>query len=190
VALWTLGHEHTLRETTIDVAQIVSGETILDVGCGTGTLCVAAKRRVGSAGTVYGIDASPEMIAVARHKAARAQVAVDFWVSAVEDLPFPTDSMNVVLSSLMMHHLPDDVKHRALLEIQRVLRPGGRLVIVDFKRPTTRIARLTKTLVLHGAVGDGVYDVVPLLHELGFVRIQADHTVWSTLGLVVAWIDD
>src|SRR3982751_1460525 len=71
VKLLTLGKERKLRAETIQLAAVSKGESVLDVGCGTGTLTLLAKAEAGESGKVYGIDASPEMIAVARQKAAQ-----------------------------------------------------------------------------------------------------------------------
>lgn len=189
VNLLTLGHARQLRSLTVDLAQIVPGEAILDVGCGTGDLTLAAKARTGRSGRVAGIDAAPEMIAVARRKAAHAQSEIDFRVSAVEALPFPDASFDVVLSSLMMHHLPEAVKRQGLPEIRRVLKPGGRLVIIDIKRPTTIAGRLLTAVALHAGLSEGTQDLPPLLQAAGFARVQASDTAWQMLGLVVGWSD-
>src|SRR5580704_2078127 len=76
--LVSLGREQTYRDKAVDLAGLKPGESILDIGCGTGTLAIAAKRCVGPAGRVYGIDASAEMIARARGKAKNAGVEVTF----------------------------------------------------------------------------------------------------------------
>lgn len=133
VQIMALGQAGRLRRNTVDFAQIVPGEHILDVGCGTGDLTLRAAERAGSTGQVHGIDPGPEMIATAQRKAAHARVNVDFRVGVIEHLPYPDDAFDVVLSSLMMHHLPADLKPIGLAEIRRVLRPGGRLVIADLK---------------------------------------------------------
>src|SRR5262245_3887541 len=83
ITLLTLGRDGALRSKMLDLGKVSAGESVLDVGCGTGTLAIAAKRRVG-AGTVRGIDASPEMIARARHKASRDHVDVAFEVASAE----------------------------------------------------------------------------------------------------------
>src|SRR5215831_15970797 len=72
VWLMTLGRERAFREKMLRLAHLEPGESVLDVGCGTGTLAIAAKRQVGTTGTVYGVDASPEMIARAEKKAKKA----------------------------------------------------------------------------------------------------------------------
>src|SRR5574342_340975 len=82
--LMTRGREGAFSEKLIDLARVNSGESVLDVGCGTGTLAIAAKRRVGPTGIVYGIDASPAMIARASKKARKAAVEVVFKNEAVE----------------------------------------------------------------------------------------------------------
>lgn len=76
VWLLTLGRERPFRERLVELARLQPGESVLDVGCGTGTLAIAAKRRVGPTGIVQGIDASPEMIARATRKANKAGVEV------------------------------------------------------------------------------------------------------------------
>lgn len=182
VSILTLGQRARIRQATVAKAEIQAGATVLEVGCGTGDVALAAKRRAGAGGTVYGIDPAPEMIAVARAKAARAGLALDFQVGVIEALAFPDASFDVVLSSLMMHHLPGDLKRRGLAEIARVLKPGGRLLIVDAKRPTTRVAQALTTLMLHGALREGIQDLPALLHEAGFVQVQAGDLGFGVLG--------
>jgi ubiquinone/menaquinone biosynthesis C-methylase UbiE len=126
-----LGREELYRERTVDLAVIQPGEGVLDVGCGTGNLTLAAKERVGKEGAVHGIDAAPEMIAEAQRKAAASGIAVDFRVGLIENLEFPDGHFDVVLSSLMLHHLPKDLKVRGVAEIARVLKPKGRFLAVD-----------------------------------------------------------
>ena len=79
---------------------------MLDVGCGTGSLTIAAKKRAGPASKVSGIDPSSEMIAKAQKKAKREGVDISFQNSVIEGLPFSDGHFDVVLSSLMLHHLP------------------------------------------------------------------------------------
>jgi ubiquinone/menaquinone biosynthesis C-methylase UbiE len=88
--LLTFGSESKMRAETIRCAALKPGETVLDVGCGTGTVTLLAKAAVGQHGMVYGIDASPEMIDTARHKALDRNVDVDFQLAVIESLPFPT----------------------------------------------------------------------------------------------------
>src|SRR5262249_44357947 len=124
----TGGRLRALRRHTLDLAELRPGEAVLDVGCGTGTLALEARARVGDTGRVVGVDPAPRQIARARAKAARRGVPVDFELGVIEALPFPDASFDAALSTLMMHHLPDDLKRRGLAEVARVLRPGGRLV--------------------------------------------------------------
>jgi ubiquinone/menaquinone biosynthesis C-methylase UbiE len=133
VLVWlvTHGKERTFRHMIADRAQLQPGERVLDVGCGTGTLALVAKERVGKTGQVVGIDPSRQMITRARRKMKRAGLTLDFQLGVIEDLTFPDQSFDVVLCTLMIHHVPDDLKRQGLAEMARVLKPGGRLLIVD-----------------------------------------------------------
>jgi ubiquinone/menaquinone biosynthesis C-methylase UbiE len=86
--LFTLGRERALREKILSFANLKEGESVLDVGCGAGSLAIAAKRHVGSTGTVCGIDASPEMLARASKTAAKTGLEIIFRNGAVQALPF------------------------------------------------------------------------------------------------------
>lgn len=105
------------------------------MGCGTGALAIAAKGFVGAGGQVAGVDPSPEMVARARRKAAKAGVEARFDMGTIEALPFPDETFDTVLSSLMLHHLGDDSLERGLGEIARVLKAGGRFLAVDIGGP-------------------------------------------------------
>jgi demethylmenaquinone methyltransferase/2-methoxy-6-polyprenyl-1,4-benzoquinol methylase/phosphoethanolamine N-methyltransferase len=176
VRLLTFGKDKALRESTADLAHIKPGGVVLDVGCGTGELTLAAKARAGGTGKVYGIDAASEMIAAARSKAARQGVDVDFRVDLVEALSFPDNTFDVVLSSLMMHHLPDDVKSKGLSEIYRVLKPGGHLLVVDVRRPAELHGRILMAFLLHPRIENGVDDLLAMMKAVGFSHIEAGGT--------------
>ncbi|MCB9706673.1 MAG: class I SAM-dependent methyltransferase [Myxococcales bacterium] len=125
------GREAAMRASWLELADVGRGDAVLDVGCGTGTLLLAAAARVGSEGTLAGIEAAPEMVKRARVKIRAAGVAVEIHQGSADVLPFADRSFDVVFATLVFHHLPADVQLGALQEMRRVLRPGGRVVIVD-----------------------------------------------------------
>jgi ubiquinone/menaquinone biosynthesis C-methylase UbiE len=128
----SFGREMRFRERFLDIAGVAPDETVLDAGCGTGTMAIAARRRVGEGGAVYGVDAAAEMISRAERKAARAGADIKFRHALLESLPFPDGMFDVAITSFVLHHFPDDLLARCLGEIRRVLKPGGRLIAFDF----------------------------------------------------------
>jgi demethylmenaquinone methyltransferase/2-methoxy-6-polyprenyl-1,4-benzoquinol methylase/phosphoethanolamine N-methyltransferase len=168
VNLITFGQAWRLRKMTVDHALIKPGDNVLDVGCGTGEIAIPAKIRAGKGGHVYGIDPAPEMIAVARNKAARKGFEIDFRVGVIESLPFTDSSMDVVTSSLMMHHMTDDLRTRGWLRY-RVLKPGGRLLVFDFMRPTKSfLNQFLITLTMHHGLNFGIEDLPKMLEDAHF----------------------
>ena len=159
-----------LRRKTADLANLQAGEQVLDVGCGAGTLAMEIARRVGREGRVAGIDPSTEQIARARSKAARHNVPVDFQIGVIEQLPFPDQTFDVVLSTLMMHHLPAPLKRQGLAEIARVLKPGGRLIIADFKPKKERRGQAAR---FH-AGGSNMPDLAAMISDAGFESLETE----------------
>lgn len=182
------GRERAFRRKPLDLAGVQAGECVLDVGCGTGTLALAAKQRVGASGVVLGIDPSPEMVARARRKAARAGVDVVFEKAAVEALPFPDGQFDVVLSTLMMHHLPRAVRRDAAREIRRVLRPGGRVLVADFMVSSQQRRGLLAHLHRHGrAEPTGVAEV---LNQAGLRQLESGPLGMRDIHFVLAAAPD
>jgi ubiquinone/menaquinone biosynthesis C-methylase UbiE len=164
------GKLRALRQRTVNLAGIQPGQTVLDVGCGTGTLVIEVQRRVGATGRARGIDPGPQQIARARAKAARHNLPSEFQLGVIEQLAFPDQTFDVVLSTLMMHHLPKDLKRRGFAEIARVLKPGGCLVVADFTRPPDRGNRPSR----FGAGGSNVDELAVLVQDAGFSHVETD----------------
>ena len=93
------GQVRKLRQKTTTLAQLQPGEQVLDVGCGTGTLAIEVARRVGKTGHVTGIDPGAQQIAQARAQAAKRNLPIDFQIGAIEQLPFPDQTFDVVFST-------------------------------------------------------------------------------------------
>ena len=114
----------------VAVAELHPGQTVLDLGSGGGIDVLLSARRVAPGGKAYGLDGSPDMIALARENAAQAGVAnAEFLHGHIEDIPLPEASVDVVISNCAINLSP--AKPRALAEAFRVLRPAGRLGISD-----------------------------------------------------------
>jgi ubiquinone/menaquinone biosynthesis C-methylase UbiE len=164
------GQLRALRHRAILLGSLAPGAQVLDVGCGTGTLALAAQQRIGGTGRVVGTDPAPLQIARARAKAARHHMPVDFQVGVIEQLPFPDQTFDVVLSTLMMHHLPLSLKRQGIAEISRVLKPGGRLVIGDFVRKQDRRGQAAR---FH-AGGSSMDELAVLAKDAGFIEVATD----------------
>ena len=138
VALTT--RETTFKRRLIEQASPAAGEKILDLGCGTGTLALLIKQTEAEA-ELFGLDADPEMLARARAKAEASGLEIHFEEGFADRLPYEDASFDKVVSTLFFHHLERAVKEQTVAEIARVLRPGGRLHVADWGRPSDALMR-------------------------------------------------
>jgi ubiquinone/menaquinone biosynthesis C-methylase UbiE len=120
------------RRVLLEQATIARRQRVLEVGCGTGTLALAIKRRHGDI-EVVGIDPDPKALERARRKAGRAAVSIQFDQGFGDALPYPEAAFDRVFSSFMFHHLPADEKGKFLREVKRVLKPDGSFHMLDFE---------------------------------------------------------
>ena len=183
--LLTFGRERAFREGLLHLAHLQPGESVLDVGCGTGTLALTAKRQVGTTGTVYGVDASPEMIARAEKKARKVGVEVVFRKAFAQKLPFPDAQFDVVLTTVMLHHLPRTARQELAAEMRRVLKPGGRVLAIDFGgTDRKRKAFLDHLHRRHGHVD--LKDMIEMLNDAGLNIAESGAVGMRDLNFVIA----
>ena len=119
-----------IHRRLLDQAGVRPGQRVLEIGCGTGNLLLSAKQSQPSA-TVVGVDPDLTALARAHRKARRRGLAVQLDRGYADELPYADSSVDVVLSSFMLHHVPADQREPAMREVLRVLRPGGALHLVD-----------------------------------------------------------
>ena len=154
-----------LATDLIDIAALRLGERVLDVACGTGVVARLAAERVGPTGTVAGIDLNPGMLAVAR-SVTPPGMAIEWHESSAEAIPLPDEAFDVVLCQMGLQFVPD--KLAALREMQRVLAPGGRLVLNVVGPKPPAFAILSEALARHIKPELSAFvDLVFSLHDTG-----------------------
>ena len=162
----------------IVVADVREGETVLDLGSGGGIDVILSAQRVGPAGTAYGLDMTDEMLALAVRNAREAGATnVHFLKGQIEQIPLPAESVDVVISNCVINLSTD--KPAVLTEIQRVLRPGGRIGISDVVAEdrlssADRLDRGSHVGCIAGALSKGEYEAG--LEAAGFEQIDVEFT--------------
>ena len=160
------------------VAELHEGEVVLDLGSGGGIDVILSAKRVGPAGTVYGLDMTDEMLALAQRNARDAGVAnVHFLKGVIEAIPLPADSVDVVISNCVVNLSTD--KAAVLAETARVLKPGGRIGITDIVAedhltPEQRGERGSYCGCIAGALSRSEY--VAGLEAAGFEDVTVEFT--------------
>lgn len=158
-----------IRRDTLARMGDLNGKRILDVGCGTGTFSIMIKKRFPDAEAV-GLDGDPQILEIARSKAEKSGVKIRFEQGMSFGLPYPDASFDVVLTSMMLHHLDRDAKQRTAMEMCRVLRRDGRLFGLDFAEPRGPIGKSLKPLTRHlERVADNLDGFLPvMINQAGF----------------------
>ncbi len=181
----------TTREQTFKAALVrqchpQAGEHLLDVGCGTGTLTHMLASKQPNL-RITGLDADPNTLKQARAKLAAMKNSVTLQQGFAQQLPFDSATFDLAVSSLFFHHLTKTQKLETLKEIRRVLKPGGRLHIADWGKPSSFFQRILFFIVqiLDGfeTTRDNVEGALPaLIQQAGFIKIENTSFVPTSLG--------
>lgn len=188
VVSWTCREETFKTALVHQVEQIVSLEalvTVLDVGCGTGTLLKMLFKARPQA-KLHGLDADSTVLDLARGKLGEQVV---FAKGFAHEMPFANASMDVVTSSLFFHHLTTNQKRNTLTEIRRLLRSGGTLHVADWGKPSNLLMRLAFFFIqlLDGfeTTRDSVTGLLPqLMRDAGFVNVSCTSSFSTVFGTI------
>ncbi len=206
----SLGRDQKWRRAAVELSGLRPGEHVLDAACGTGDLAEAFA--AAGAAAVTGGDFTAEMLRLAARKAARTRrprgaVQPSYLEADVTELPFTDNSFDIVSIAFGIRNVDDPA--RAISEFRRVLRPGGRLVILEFSQPRNPVLRVlsdiwcahvmpvTATLISGDRTGAYRYlprsiatfadraELIEMMHRTGFASIT-DHPM--TFGICVAYL--
>jgi ubiquinone/menaquinone biosynthesis C-methylase UbiE len=178
-----IGADRVRQEFLLE-PRLEFGQRVLDVGCGTGTLAVLLKKRNPQV-EVLGLDPDPKALARARKKAQRAGVSVDFVQGFADRIDQAPAWFDRVYSSFMFHHLDAATKQAMLREVRRVLKPGGRLHLLDFAGPENGQGFLSRRLHSHHRIKDNSPSyILKLLNDAGFAhaRLVGSRSVLLGIG--------
>lgn len=160
------------------LAQLEVGETVLDLGSGGGIDVLLSAKRVGPSGKAYGLDMTDEMLALAQENQAKAGVTnVEFLKGAIENIPLPDNSLDVIISNCVINLSSD--KDRVLREAFRVLKPGGRFAVSDVVVRGQIPAEIRKSMELWAGCIAGAleeYDYRDKLFRAGFESVDIEVT--------------
>ena len=185
VFLAALFPEKPFKMELIRKMEILSGEKILDFGSGTGTLLVMAKTAHPDA-EIQGVDIDPDIIKIARKKIADRKLDIKITRYDGKRLPFGDNSIDKVMSSLVFHHISTDRKPLILKEIFRVLKPGGKIIIADFGRPSGFWSVFASNfLMLLEPIGDNIRGRIPgFMEQAGFRNVEEKGRIKTAFGVL------
>lgn len=175
--------ESRLRSRLVDQLDLAPGLSVLEVGCGTGSLSIRICQ-AGPGARVFGVDPDVQALRIAGRKSSAAGARIRFDLGDAKRLRYPAESFDRVVFSLVLHHLDRAGKRRALAEAWRVLRPAGSLHVADIGPARSRLGRLAATpiRVLDGErVIDNLDGFLPELVEAAGFRLSAPAPAHATL---------
>lgn len=139
----TFWQEKRLGRFAAGLLNLKGNEKLIDLGCGTGSLTIEIGQKLCAekGGWIVGIDAAAKMIQLARRKSAHLK-QVQFDIAAAEQLSYPSDTFDAAISTFFFHHVDYELKTAALNEMWRLLKHGGKAVIVDVDMPTSLFGKI------------------------------------------------
>jgi ubiquinone/menaquinone biosynthesis C-methylase UbiE len=180
---WTMPELPIKTRLIQEISLLHKDSRILDLGCGTGTLAILIKKAFPDS-LVFGLDADAKVLEIARQKTLRDSLILKLDEGMSDILPYPDCSFDLVVSSLVFHHLGTEEKIRSLEQIFRVLTPGGGLIIADFGKPKTIIMKAVSLAMRNFEKTAGNFQgLIPLLiRSAGFGNVNEFATFSTIFG--------
>ena len=157
------------------------GMKALDLGCGPGALSFALAEKAYEDSLITGIDLSEDQLNFARKNSGQFRCSLEFRNISMDELPFPDNHFDIVMTSMALHETPPEVRRGAIKETARVLRKGGTFILVDWSRPVSVIMRvLWSPLLLSGKNSrDNWYNIYPELCAASGLQLKEDYYINS-----------
>jgi len=179
--------ESAFKPKLVKQARIEKGHRVLDIGCGTATLTILIKK-IQPEAEVIGLDTDPKILEIAKLKVAKAGLDIVLDYGTAFELPYPENSFDRVVSSMVFHHLTSENKVRSLKEVFRVLRPGGEFYVADLGKPQNVLMYLPSLIIRRlEEASDNVKGLLPeMIRNAGFDHVEETvryMTMFGTLTL-------
>ncbi len=183
--------ERTFKKALIQQASFQSGQKVLDLGCGTGTLSIWIKQMYPKI-EVVGLDGDPEILKLARRKSHQADASIQFDEGFSTRLPYPENHFDRIVSTLFFHHLTLSDKQRTIAEVLRVLKPGGQLHVADWGKASNALMRglffFIQILDSFETTRDNIQGRLPQLFEkAGFIEVSCVRTFSTAFGTIALY---
>jgi ubiquinone/menaquinone biosynthesis C-methylase UbiE len=184
-------NERAVKQQLIEQGRIAPGMTVVDFGCGTGTLAIMIKRTQPAA-HVIGVDVDEKILGIARAKVAAAGSDVELRHGLVQEVGLAPGSVDRVLTSLVLHHLTTEEKLSALRTLHAALKPGGELHVLDFGPPHNTLMSLVSAPFRyfdgHARTNDNLSGRMPqILGDAGFREVTERGHRMTMFGTLAYW---
>ena len=179
------GGEESLRGLTIDKMDLKPGQKVLDVCCGTGTLCAMIAEEIRSDGEVVGVDLSENMLKKAEN---RREDNIRFCYANAEEIPYANGYFDRASMTFGLHEMPHPVRMNVLHEMQRVLKPGGKIIVLDYAYPkrTLAVPIFKVWMLVEGETARDFIrrDLSSMIRDAGFDVIEQNVYWMNTIRIV------
>lgn len=128
-------------EKIVEAIRPKAGSHLIDIGCGPGEVLLQIHKKYPHV-KLIGLDIDPEILKIAEKKLKKMNIHIPLKEASATEIPFPDESFDIAVSSLMIHHLKTEDKKKFLHEAFRILRPGGKMYLFDFAPPKTYFGKL------------------------------------------------
>jgi ubiquinone/menaquinone biosynthesis C-methylase UbiE len=177
------------KQSVLSSVAIPKNAVIVDIGCGTGIFLEIAKKIYPDVNLI-GIDPDKQSLEIARNRLKRIEGKIDFIGAFAESLPLQDNSTDICFSTLMLHHVPDEIKLKALKEMHRILKSGGKVVIADFGKSDSWLIRKILVLFFFEKLEyiDGNFrgSILKYLEECGFRNISVVGKKFPEINIITA----